>query len=632
MDDQKQQLIAKLKESQNVLVTVSKNPSVDQLSAAIGLTLALNKLNKHATAVYSGETPSTLEFLKPEETLETNTDSLRDFIIALDKSKADKLRYKVEDQVVRIFITPYHTSISEKDLDFSQGDFNVDVVVALGVSQQQDIDDAIQAHGRILHDAVVSSVAVEGQPELGTLNVVDTSASSLSEVIAGLIEQLDKSTIDGQIATALLTGIVATTERFSNDHTSPETMNVSARLMSAGANQQLIVSELEAVKDIPEDTSGQQVDESSAETPPKDPGTLEIHHGGEPDDSEDEDEDDNESDAEPEVPEMVEDDAPQVHVDEDGRLITDGGEMLPKIGEVHGQPDEEMADEKKNEPLVTRQRMVEPPSRDGKLTANTEEEGLGEPTENLTKPSDDLPLLSHESEPAEVEAKPEVQADAEPAPETPEPEMPEAAPAPVSVPEPEQKTEEPAAVEPPVPAPAPEQPVEQDSGQTLADLEKSVHSPHVDMVDEPPASPVEPTAQAEPEAPEPVVPNGVDDTQNALEDAQRAVEAALKGGPAAPDPIAALNAQPLGPDLHPAESAPEPGPAMTPAPGFGDASAQPEQSQSDMPDMTMDMPVPGQMPTPATPVSAFPGSMPAQSQDNTLPPPPPVPPPPIIPS
>ena len=41
-----------------------------------------------------------------EKTIEKNTDSLRDFIIALDKSKADKLRYKVEDKFVKIFITP----------------------------------------------------------------------------------------------------------------------------------------------------------------------------------------------------------------------------------------------------------------------------------------------------------------------------------------------------------------------------------------------------------------------------------------------------------------------------------------------------------------------------------------------
>ena len=35
--------------------------------------------------VRSGSVPSTLEFLQPEDTLEQNTDSLRDFIISLDK-------------------------------------------------------------------------------------------------------------------------------------------------------------------------------------------------------------------------------------------------------------------------------------------------------------------------------------------------------------------------------------------------------------------------------------------------------------------------------------------------------------------------------------------------------------------
>ena len=192
MQEQQKQLVDRLKQAQNILVTVSSSPSVDQLSAAIGLTLALNHLDKHGTAVFSGEVPSTLEFLKPEQTLEKNTDSLRDFIIALDKSKADKLRYKVEDDVVRIFITPYRTSISDKDLEFSQGDFNVDVVVALGVHNQQELDTAITAHGRILHDATVASISTEANSEIGTINWADTSASSLSEMVTGLVEALDK--------------------------------------------------------------------------------------------------------------------------------------------------------------------------------------------------------------------------------------------------------------------------------------------------------------------------------------------------------------------------------------------------------------------------------------------------------
>ncbi len=601
MEDQKQQLTTRLKQSQNVLVTVSKNPSVDQLSAAIGLTLALNKLGKHATAVYSGETPSTLEFLKPEETLETNTDSLRDFIIALDKSKADKLRYKVEDQVVRIFITPYKTSISEADLDFSQGDFNVDIVVALGVTLQQDIDDAVQAHGRILHDATVSSISVEGQPEIGTLNVIAPDVSSLSEVVTTLIDQLDKTAIDNQIATALLTGIVATTERFSNDRTTPDTMGVSARLMSAGANQQLIVTELETPPEPEEEPIDDQVD-GDTEVAENDLGTLRIDHDT---DDDDETEDDEEPDFD-QRDQPAEDDAPQVEVDAEGKLISSEDALLPKIGEVHGDPgdNDELSEGAHDEsvPVVTRQRMVEPPSREGTLTANTEEESLDKPTEELTRPSDELPLLSHEQEPPEEMPAVEVASEAQPKPTTePEPVVP--------VPTDQLPALDLAAV-PPSTSPQAEQPLAVVDGgaddQTLADLEASVHSPHLATADKQQSM-------------------STDSTVTDVSDARSAVEAALRGGSAdAPlDPIAALNAQPLGPELHiPEPDSPQP--AYQPAPGFGTTPASDGSASG-----ATGLQFPEQAPAPA---STFPGSIPAQQQDDSLPPPPPVPPPPIIPS
>ncbi|MEK7153546.1 MAG: hypothetical protein AAB834_06355, partial [Patescibacteria group bacterium] len=285
MDSQKQQASERIKQANNILVTVSNNPSVDQLSACIGLTVALNKMGKHATAVFSGAVPSTIEFLQPEKTLEKNTDSLRDFIIALDKSKADKLRYKVEDRVVKIFITPYRTSINEKDLEFSQGDFNVDVVLALGVHNQADLDQAITSHGRILHDATIITVNSKPGGELGGINWLDSNASSLSELGVQLIDILDKKLMDTQISTALLTGIVAETDRFSNSRTSPQTMSISAELMAAGANQQLVATKLEAPVPVPPVSAAIANQEGSAPTgegqeEPKKPddGTLEISH------------------------------------------------------------------------------------------------------------------------------------------------------------------------------------------------------------------------------------------------------------------------------------------------------------------------------------------------------------------
>jgi nanoRNase/pAp phosphatase (c-di-AMP/oligoRNAs hydrolase) len=285
MDNVKQQIIERIKQGTNVLVTVSNNPTLDQLAACIGLTLMLNKLGKHATAVYSGETPSILEFLQPEKTIEKNTDSLRDFIISLDKSKADKLRYKVEDKVVKIFITPYKTSISEKDLIFSEGDFNVDLIIALGVHDQGQLDQAISAHGRILHDATVISINDSANGSLGSLNLLDQTSSSLSELITQFDGQIGKPVLDAQIATALLTGIVAQTDRFSNGKTSPVTMSVSAKLMSAGANQQLVAVKLEESPPPPPPAPPQNIQSPQPPVvtakPPAD-GAIQISHDAQP--------------------------------------------------------------------------------------------------------------------------------------------------------------------------------------------------------------------------------------------------------------------------------------------------------------------------------------------------------------
>jgi hypothetical protein len=277
-NEQKQQVVEQIKSANHVLVTVSSNPTVDELAASIGLTLAINKMDKHATTVFSGIVPSTIEFLQPEKTIETTTDSLRDFIIALDKSKADKLRYKVEDDVVRIFITPYRTTITDKDLEFSQGDFNVDLVIALGVTKRQDLDKAIMAHGRILHDATIVSVTKrEAVSELGAFNWQDQQSSSLCEMIASVVIELDPKVVDGQMATAFLTGIIAETDRFKNEKTTPLALSLSSQLMTSGANQQLIAEKLEEPEPAPEIHREEMLEDSNQRID----GELEIDHSDE---------------------------------------------------------------------------------------------------------------------------------------------------------------------------------------------------------------------------------------------------------------------------------------------------------------------------------------------------------------
>lgn len=579
MDNQKQQVVERLQQANNILVTVSSNPSVDQLSACIGLTLALNKMGKHATAVFSGQIPSTIEFLQPEHTIEKNTDSLRDFIIALDKSKADKLRYKVEDRMVKIFITPYRTSISDKDLDFSQGDFNVDVVLALGVHVQAELDQAITSHGRILHDATVMSVNTKPGAELGSVNWIDAGVSSLSELSVQIIDNLDKSLMDGQIATAFLTGIVAETERFSNNKTSPQTMSISAELMSAGANQQLVATKLEEPVVVPEapkpiaekpEPLPKQAPATPVEEPPKpnNDGTIEIEH-------------DKTADLPPVAPmpamsarqaqgqeslpdfsnpDVVEEapDAPQIHIDDQGHLHPFGP---PKPDENASLP--------KIEPLPTIKRDrdegsklltdPEPPMfSSSPLTANTEAEDEDEPsTDPLSLPS--VGLLNREPLPSQQPEAAKTFAGVQAPPIMP-PANPVTPPAPVIVPPPQQPImpEGPSIASPGVTPlnPSTGAPV---PGKTLSEIEQDVRSPHLEPTVAPAVTPPTPQVVQPVTPPAPVVvspestpsSNANDLGAASLDDARSAVEQAINSVSSEnPGPVQALNAQPLGEVSH----------------------------------------------------------------------------------
>lgn len=560
MQNPKQDVVDRIKQANNILVTVSSNPSVDQLAACIGLTLALNKLGKHATAVFSGNVPSTIEFLQPEKTLEKTTDSLRDFIIALDKSKADKLRYKVEDKVVKIFITPYRTSISERDLDFSQGDFNVDVIVCLGVHSQTDLDQAITSHGRILHDASILSVNVQSGSELGEMNWVDPAASSLSELAVQMVDGIDRTLLDSQIATAFLTGIVAETDRFSNGKTAPQTMSISAELMSAGANQQLVASKLQAPSPPPRTDRPRGNAQPAAEStagPKRDDGTLEIAHdqaSTEPDVLATDQQ--KAAPTVPSAPKPAAEPAPQIHIDDQGDLQLPSAD-LPKIKTDHRKPllvppaDEDGEDEE------SPHMVLQPPSMGSELSDSTTPGSFSAAIPGT--PQDGSAAQDHGLEPEQTLPSTQPHVSEKRADEKP----PESAAKEISLP----------AVEPATPPPAeptiafspslPEEPAvprqtsgTNPAGETLDQLEHDVHSPHVSL----------PAEDGQPNAPSPAASPAA--ANPPLDDARDAVQKAIDSSPLGTlEPIKALNAQPIDlPGLHGAElTEPAPDAASPPA-------------------------------------------------------------------
>ena len=297
------QVAEKIGNSRNILIATSSDPSVDELSAAITLAKFLDRLGKHAIAIYSGEAPKALEFLNPAEYFENSADVLQDFVVSLSKEKADHLRYKLDGEEVKVLITPYRSRITEEDINFSYGDYNVDLVLSLNVNNGVDLDPALREYGTIMKDATVINITTGNPGKFGEIEWNNKRASSVSEMIADLLCNASGDVkLEPDEATALLTGIVASTDRFAHANTFSTTMQIASQLIEFGAspetvaenitddvdNQFFSFSDLKPKKEGEEEENGESVsfsfkptEEIKDKVDPNDATALQIAHGDE---------------------------------------------------------------------------------------------------------------------------------------------------------------------------------------------------------------------------------------------------------------------------------------------------------------------------------------------------------------
>jgi hypothetical protein len=76
------------------------------------------------------------------------------------------------------------------------------------------------------------------------VNLVDITASSVSEIIGRILLDHTKGPIDPRIAECLYAGIVAATESFQKQNTQPKALEVSGKLLDLGVDQQKIIRAL----------------------------------------------------------------------------------------------------------------------------------------------------------------------------------------------------------------------------------------------------------------------------------------------------------------------------------------------------------------------------------------------------
>lgn len=231
--------------AESVLITTGQHPTVDQVAAVMALALILRKLGKKVTAMVSDQIPYQMNFLA-SDILDTKFTGLRDFIMKLDLSKAevDKLKYTIEDGKLNVHITPFKGSFSQSDVAFEHGAYHYDIAVVLGVPNRSRVDRIYEQNKNLFEIPIVNIDFHRSNENYGAINLIEPMAASLAEILLALGESLQQGILDEQLATVMLTGIMASTDRFTATHTTAKSLTVAAQLMAAGAKQQNVVKGL----------------------------------------------------------------------------------------------------------------------------------------------------------------------------------------------------------------------------------------------------------------------------------------------------------------------------------------------------------------------------------------------------
>ncbi|MFC1609123.1 bifunctional oligoribonuclease/PAP phosphatase NrnA [Patescibacteria group bacterium] len=245
----KQQIEKLLGKSSSILILLPSNANSDLISASYALSFLFEEKKVKSTIVVSNKNKAEkLNFLPQPKTLKSELSQARDFILAFNttKNKIANVRTEEKKDELRIYISPEKGSIRPQDFSFIPAKFNYDLVITLGATDKESLGKIFENNPDIFYEVPVINIDNHSNnDEFGQVNIVDVMSSSVCEILTDLLlGDGDDSNLPKPVAQCLLTGIIDATESFQNKKTTPKSLQVSARLMGWGADQQEIIRHL----------------------------------------------------------------------------------------------------------------------------------------------------------------------------------------------------------------------------------------------------------------------------------------------------------------------------------------------------------------------------------------------------
>lgn len=251
---ERQQVLEQLRKAERPLIAFRKDWNADSAAAAVALASALEGMGKKVELVCDGFVqPEHLAFLPQLKRVRPEMAGLRTFVISVDaqKSRIGELSYEAKDGFLHIYLTPKSGSLDASQVTTGTTDYRHDLIVTVDTPDASSLGAVRDAAADFFFRTPIVNVDHSLANELyGQANCVDATCAATSEVVYRLVKDLGRP-IDADLATALLTGIVAKTRSFRSGAITPQTLAAASELVAAGARRDVIVSSLYRTKTIP---------------------------------------------------------------------------------------------------------------------------------------------------------------------------------------------------------------------------------------------------------------------------------------------------------------------------------------------------------------------------------------------
>lgn len=248
MLSQEQQIFEQIKKAKNILITFNKTWNGDALASSLAMFLVIKKLDKNVDILADKFTANSLfSFLPSYQKVQTTISGDKKFVISVNTSKAKvgQIKYETKENSLDFIILPKSGYFTADDIKINANNFKYDLVIVLDTSDLESIGEIYEKNNEHFYKIPIINIDHHSTNEqFGQINHIELTAIATAEILFGLITGYSHELIDEDIATCLLTGIIAKTKSFKTQNITPQALSISSQLIALGARRDEIVNRL----------------------------------------------------------------------------------------------------------------------------------------------------------------------------------------------------------------------------------------------------------------------------------------------------------------------------------------------------------------------------------------------------